>query len=133
MVTFRKRVFIFKANRPDNSGKRQNTAQFSSAAESQDTAGLEMAGSKGSEVGPHPGGLESRFVLFRGIMFHPISCGIYRFGFKMSSRDFTGGPVVKNPPSNAGDQFPCRGTKIPHAPGQLSPCTTTKPRRSQTN
>ena len=38
-------------------------------------------------------------------------------------------PVVKNPPSNAGDMglIPGRGTKIPHAMGQLSPhATTTK-------
>ena len=37
--------------------------------------------------------------------------------------DFPGGPVVKNPPSNAGDagSIPGRGTKIPHATGQLSP------------
>ena len=41
--------------------------------------------------------------------------------------DFPGGPVVKTPPSNAGDagSIPGRGTKIPHAAGQLSPCTTT--------
>ena len=33
-----------------------------------------------------------------------------------------GDPVVKNPPSNAGDvgSIPGRGTKIPHAVGQLS-------------
>ena len=33
------------------------------------------------------------------------------------------GPVVKNPPSNAGDagSNPGRGTQIPHAMGQLSP------------
>ena len=38
-------------------------------------------------------------------------------------RYFPGGPVVKNPPSNAGDMslIPGQGTKIPHAPGQLSP------------
>ena len=41
-------------------------------------------------------------------------------------RDFPGGPVVKNPPSNAGDVglIPGWGTKIPHATGQLSPHTT---------
>ena len=41
--------------------------------------------------------------------------------------DFPGGPVVKNPPSNAGDagSIPGRGTKIPHATRQLSPCVTT--------
>ena len=43
------------------------------------------------------------------------------------SRDFPGGQVVKNPPSNAGDigSIPGWGTKIPHATGQLSPHTTT--------
>ena len=41
--------------------------------------------------------------------------------------DFPGGPVVKNPPCNAGDagSIPGQGTKIPHALGQVSPCTTT--------
>ena len=41
--------------------------------------------------------------------------------------DFPGGPVVKNPPSNAGDtgSIPGQGTKIPHATGQLSPHATT--------
>ena len=40
------------------------------------------------------------------------------------------GPVVKNPPSNAGDagSIPSQGTKIPHAAGQLSPrAATTEP------
>ena len=38
-------------------------------------------------------------------------------------RDFPGGPVVKNPPSDAGDEVRSldRGTKIPHAAEQLSP------------
>ena len=35
---------------------------------------------------------------------------------------FPGGPVVKNPPSNAGgpDSIPGGGTKIPQAMGQLN-------------
>ena len=39
-------------------------------------------------------------------------------------RDVPGGPVVKNPPSSAGDvgSIPGWGTKIPRAAGQLS-CT----------
>ena len=43
-------------------------------------------------------------------------------------QDFPGGPVVKNPPSNAGDvsSIPGQGTKIPHAEGQLSPHATTR-------
>ena len=42
-------------------------------------------------------------------------------------RDFPGGPVVKNLPSNAGDEglISGWGTKIPHAAGQLSPRATT--------
>ena len=46
---------------------------------------------------------------------------------KNKNRDFSGGPVVKKPPSSAGDMgsIPGRGAKIPHAVGQLSPCTAT--------
>ena len=38
---------------------------------------------------------------------------------KISFRDFSGGPVVKTSPSNAGGTclIPCRGAKIPHASG----------------
>ena len=38
----------------------------------------------------------------------------------------TGDPVVKNPPSSAGDtgSIPGRGIKIPYAMGQLSPYTS---------
>ena len=41
---------------------------------------------------------------------------------------FSGSPVVKSLPSNAGDtdSIPVQGTKIPHAAGQLSLCATTK-------
>ena len=55
---------------------------------------------------------------------------VWRFLKKLKTGDFPGGPVVKNPPSNAGDahSIPGRGTKIPHAAGQLSPrVTTTEP------
>ena len=36
--------------------------------------------------------------------------------------------MVKNLPSNAGDKglIPDQGTNIPHAAGQLSPCTTAR-------
>ena len=50
--------------------------------------------------------------------------------FKTYHRDFPGGPVVKNPPSNAGDvgSISGQGTKIPHAAGQLNlRVTTTEP------
>ena len=41
--------------------------------------------------------------------------------------DFPGGPVVKNLPSSAGDvgSILGRGTKTPHAMGQVSQCATT--------
>ena len=40
----------------------------------------------------------------------------------ITPRDVPGGPVVKNPPSNAGDtgSIPALGTKIPHASEQLT-------------
>ena len=43
-------------------------------------------------------------------------------------RDFRGGPVVKNPPSNAGDtsSIPGQGSKILHSTEQLSLCATTR-------
>ena len=51
---------------------------------------------------------------------------------KELNRDFPGGPVVKNPPFNAGDVglIPGQGTKIPHAVRQLSPhAASTEPAR----
>ena len=41
----------------------------------------------------------------------------------MTERGLPGGPVVKNPPSIAGDagSIPGRGTRIPHPVEQLSP------------
>ena len=49
---------------------------------------------------------------------------------KENGRGFPGGPVVKNPPCNAGDMglIPGQGTKIPHAAEQLSLSAT--PRES---
>ena len=45
---------------------------------------------------------------------------------KTSCRGFPGGPVVKNPPANAGDTGSMPGSgKIPHASEQRSPCATT--------
>ena len=46
----------------------------------------------------------------------------WRIGIE-ARRDFPGGPVVKSPPSNAGDTG--QVTKILHATEQLSPHTTT--------
>ena len=57
---------------------------------------------------------------------HPDRTEIFRWLLK-NERDFPGGPLVKNPPSNAGDahSIPGQGTKIPHAAGHLSPRATT--------
>ena len=51
------------------------------------------------------------------------------------SRDFPGGPVVKNSPCNAGDMglVPGWGTNIPHAMEHLGLHVTTKTRDSQIN
>ena len=48
--------------------------------------------------------------------------------FKGLEEDFSGGPEVKNLPSNTGDtgSIPGWGTKIPHAEEQLSPHATTR-------
>ena len=48
--------------------------------------------------------------------------------YKDLNRDFPGGSVVKNPPSNGGNvgSTPGRGTKIPHAVGQLSSQVTSR-------
>ena len=49
---------------------------------------------------------------------------------KLDSRNFPGGPVVKNLPCNAGytGSIPSQGTKTPHARKQLSSqATTTEP------
>ena len=48
--------------------------------------------------------------------------------FKVNLGDVPGGPVVKNPPCNAGDRGSIlgRGTKIPPASEQLSPRSATR-------
>ena len=50
---------------------------------------------------------------------------------KLSKQDFPGGPVVKNPPSNAGDvgSILGQGTKIPHALEQLRPDAAPPPKK----
>jgi len=47
---------------------------------------------------------------------------------KLINRDFPVGPVVRNPPSNAGNSgsIPGQGTKIPHLSPQLSPGPTSR-------
>ena len=46
--------------------------------------------------------------------------------------EFLGGPAMKNPSSNAGDEgsIPSQGTEIPHASGQLSLLITTREKPS---
>lgn len=48
---------------------------------------------------------------------------IHKSKQKNQTADFLSGPVMKNPPCNAGDagSIPSRGTKSPHASKQLSP------------
>ena len=57
---------------------------------------------------------------------HPWSYLIFCITQELSG-DSPGGPLVKNPPSNAGDMslIPGQGTEIPHAAGQLSLCAAT--------
>ena len=52
---------------------------------------------------------------------------------KYITRDFPGGPVVKNLPCNAGamSSSPAWGTKIQHVMQQLSPSATTTVHTSQ--
>ena len=47
---------------------------------------------------------------------------------KSIGQNLSGGPMVKNPPSNAGGigSIPGQGTKILHFTGQLSPHATTR-------
>ena len=54
------------------------------------------------------------------------------FFLKNSLRDSPDGPVVKNPPCNAGDTglFPGQGTKFPQATKQLNLYTTTTETRA---
>ena len=53
-------------------------------------------------------------------------CRIHHIKIFSHSRDVPGSPVVKNPPSSAGERgFDPWSRKIPHAMEQLSPGTTT--------
>ena len=64
----------------------------------------------------------SLLPLASGSSGHSLVCDSIAPTFIWHCRDFPGGPVVKNSPSNAGYvRFsPGQGTKIPHAAGQLS-------------
>ena len=66
---------------------------------------------------------------FKGMKTQSSSLIMKKCTIKQWRVDFPGGPVVKNPPSKAGDEtsFPGWGNKIPCAAGQLSwRATTTK-------
>ena len=72
------------------------------------------------------GKCQRRNFLFKAVLGLPVN-NLQLVYVKMDPWDFPGGPVVKNPPYNAGDAglIPGQGTKIPHAVGQLSPRTAT--------
>ena len=67
------------------------------------------------------------WLLLRVTSYFENLLRIMKRASKLFTWDFPGGPVVKNLSSNAVDAglIPGRGTKIPHAVGQLSPRTTT--------
>ena len=48
--------------------------------------------------------------------------------WKADAKDFPGGLMVENSPSNTGDEdsIPGQGTKTPRATGQRSPCAATR-------
>ena len=55
---------------------------------------------------------------------HKPQLWLVKWKEKNCTGDFPGGPVAKNPPATAGDvgSIPGRGSKTPHAAGQLSLC-----------
>ena len=56
------------------------------------------------------------------------SSSLNLWALKIHLRDFSGGPVIRSLPCNAGDMssIPGQGTKIPYAKEQLSPLTATR-------
>ena len=71
-------------------------------------------------------------MLISKLLLSLIDYAIY---LEKNIRDFPGGPVVSNLPSNAGDagSIPRQGTRIPHAMGQLSPGTATSKKPGHQN
>ena len=68
---------------------------------------------------------DPRKLMFVGKRVHTVGFYLYQVLEQVKAicaRDYPGGPVVKNPPCNAGDLGSIRGwgTKIPHATEQLS-------------
>ena len=60
--------------------------------------------------------------MYLAINNHNVSNSFPEFQEKEEG-DVPAGPVVKNPPADAGDtgSIPSTGTKIPHVTGQLTP------------
>ena len=65
------------------------------------------------------------------VTWSTLSCGNTKSGVKMDLKGFPGGPVIKNPPANAGDMGSSKywtihgwSSKLPHATRHLSPGTT---------
>ena len=67
-------------------------------------------------------------IILKNSISYPLTFKIY------TTQDFSGDPVVKNPPSNARDtgSIPGPGTKIPHAMEQQSLFSTTTEPTSHT-
>ena len=60
-----------------------------------------------------------------GLTLKNLRCLTCFFPLDQDPGDFPGGPVVESLPCNAGDVglILGQGTRVPHAVGQLSPCT----------
>ena len=70
------------------------------------------------------------FLLLKIKKLKILVCQLYLNRKKnKQTRDFPGGLIAKNPPSNAGDValIPGQRTRIPHAVGQLNPHSVTEP------
>ena len=78
-------------------------------------------------IPPSPSPTEFKRLFYTSVSFLLSRMKVFFF-FKDIVRDFPGGPVVKNPPTKAGDigSTPGSGTQISHTAEQLSLQTTTK-------
>ena len=80
---------------------------------------------------PSPFRNDSEYIRSHTVSFPRMRTYAYVKDLLITQKTFRNFPccsVVKNRPSNAGNvgSIPGRGTKIPHALGQLSSCTTTR-------
>ena len=76
---------------------------------------------------PVHGILQARGLEWGAIVFSVTAPRMHNEIKERLERNFRGGPVIKNPPCNAGyvGSIPRQGTKISHAVEQLSPQATT--------